>query len=179
MNQTINIDFDIMSTRPTNLIVADSSEWFYAQDLPSYYLVTLPGSQKPITFPFKKQALNRLNSHLLGISCLSNDCNDEVFVDLPDGIYTIRVKSGFDKIENTKFYLKTDLFKQEFAKIMVKFGLEYNEEGKQFLEEMLFIDGLIKVAESHAHEGDFVKAQRYYTQAKDKLRKRVECKNCV
>lgn len=174
MSQIV-IDFDIMSTRPKNLIIADGSEWFYAQDLPAYILITLPGSKKPITFTFKKQALNRFNSHLLGLSCLANNCNDEVFIDLPDGIYTITVKSGFDKIEETKFYLKTDLFKQEFAKIMIKFGLEYNESNKQFLEEMMFVNGLVKVAESHAHEGNFTEAQRYFEEAKQKMKKRLFC----
>lgn len=174
MSQIV-IDFDIMSTRPKNLIVADSSEWFYSQDLPAYILITLPGSKKPMTFPFKKQALNRFNSHLLGLTCLVNDCDDEVFVDLPDGIYTICLKSGYDTLEETKYYLKTDLFKQDFAKIMVKFGLEYKENDKQFLEEMVFISGLVKVAESHAYEGNFTEAQRYFEEAKQKMKQRVSC----
>lgn len=176
---TINVDFDVFSTRPTNLVVADSSEWFYSENLPSFLLVTLPGSKKVKTFPFKKQALNRLNSHLLGLSCLTNTCEEEVYLPLPDGIYTICIKSGYEGIENTKFYLKTDLFKQEFAKVMVKYGIEYTEQGRAFLEEMMFIKGLVSVAEAHAHEGDFVKAQRFFEEAKDKLRDRVECKNCI
>ena len=175
----IAIDFDIMSTRPKNLVVADSSEWLYAENLPSYVLIQMPGSSKKKTFPFKKNALNRFNSHLLGLSCFRDDCGDEVYLDLPDGVYTICVKSGYEGIENTKFYLKTDLFKQEFAKVMVKYGIEYTEQGRAFLEEMMFIKGLVSVAESHAHEGDFVKASRFFEEAKDKLRDRVECKNCI
>lgn len=171
----ISIDFDIMSTKPKNLIVADSSEWFYAQDLPAYILITLPGSKKPITFPFKKQALNRFNSHLLGLSCLSNNCDEEVFIDLPDGIYTFCLKSGYDKIEETKFYLKTDLFKQEFAKVAIKYGLEYDISDKQFIEEMMFVKWLVGVAEAHAHQGDFVKSQRFFQEAKQKFRKRLDC----
>ena len=175
----ISIDFDIMSTRPKNLVVADSSEWIYSQNLPSYVLIQMPGSSKKKTFPFKKNALNRFNSHLLGLSCFRDDCGDEVFLDLPDGIYTICVKSGYEGIENTKFYLKTDLFKQEFAKVMVKYDLEYKDEGKAFLEEMMFIKGIVSVAEAHAHQGDFVKAQRFFEQAKKLLNKRVECNNCI
>ena len=91
----INVDFDIMSTRPKNLVVADSSEWIYSQNLPSYVLIQMPGSSKKKTFPFKKNALNRFNSHLLGLSCFKDDCGDEVYVSLPDGIYTICVKSGY------------------------------------------------------------------------------------
>ena len=62
---------------------------------------------------------------------------------------------------------------------MVKYGIEYTEQGRAFLEEMMFIKGLVSVAEAHAHEGDFVKAQRFFEEAKDKLRDRVECKNCI
>ena len=175
----IIIDFDIMSTRQKNLVVADSSEWIYSENLPAFILVQMPGSSKKKTFPFKKNALNRFNSHLLGLSCFKDDCGDEVYLDLPDGVYTICVKSGYEGIENTKFYLKTDLFKQEFAKVMVKYGLEFTDEGKDFLKEMMFIKGLVSVAEAHAHQGDFVKAQRFFEEAKDKLRDRVECKNCI
>lgn len=175
----IKIEFDVFSTRPSNLVIADSSEWLYAQTLPSYLLVKLPGSKKFKTFPFKKDALNRLNSHLLGLSCLANDCGDETYISLPDGIYTICVKSGYEGIENTKFYLKTDLFKQDFAKVMIKYGIEFTEQGKDFLEDMMFIKGLVTVAESHAHEGDFVKASRFFEEAKSKLRDRVECTNCI
>ena len=175
----INIEFDILSTRPTNLVVADSSDWIYSQNLPAYLLVKMPGSKKFKTFPFKKEALNRLNSHLLGLSCLKNDCEEEVYLTLPDGIYTVCVKSGYEGIENTKYYLKTDLFKQEFAKVLVKYELEYKDEGKSFLEEMLFIKGLVSVAEAHAHQGDFIKSQRFFEEAKDRLRDRVECIDCI
>jgi hypothetical protein len=175
----IVIDFDVMSTRPKNLIVADSSEWIYAENLPAYMLITIPGSKKVKTFPFKKNSLNRLNSHLLGLSCLTNTCEEEVYINLPDGIYTICIKSGYEGIENTKFYLKTDMFKQELAKVMVKYGLEYTDQSKKFLEEMMFIKGLVSVAEAHAYEGDFVKAQRFFEEAKGRLKDKVECKDCI
>ena len=57
---------------------------------------------------------------------------------------------------------------------MVKYDLEYKDEGKAFLEEMMFIKGIVSVAEAHAHQGDFVKAQRFFEQAKKLLKKRVE-----
>ena len=171
----IRIDFNIFSNTPKNLIVADDSDWLYSENLPAYINVTLPGSKKFRTFPFKKEAMNRFNSHLLGLSCLAGNCKEEVFIDLPDGIYTMTLKSGYQDIETTKFYLKTDLFNQEFAKVMIKYGVEYTEEGRMFLEEMMFIKGLITVAQSHAHEGDFIKAQRFFEQAKHNLNKKVNC----
>lgn len=171
----IRINFDIFSSTPKNLIVADDSDWLYSENLPAHVCITLPGSKKFRTFPFKKEAMNRFNSHILGLSCLAGNCKEEFYIDLPDGIYIITLKSGYTDLENTKFYLKTDLFKQEFSKIAIKFGVEYLEDSRLFLEEMSFIKGLIIVAESHAHEGDFVKAQRFFEQAKDNLSKRANC----
>ena len=142
----ISIDFDIMSTRPKNLVVADSSEWLYAENLPSYVLIQMPGSSKKKTFPFKKNALNRFNSHLLGLSCFKDDCGDEVYLPLPDGIYTICVKSGYEGIENSKFYLKTDRFEIEYSKVMVKDGLEFD---KDFILYMTKVKFLLEVAKSH------------------------------
>ena len=43
----------------------------------------------------------------------------------------------------------------------------------------MFIKGIVSVAEAHAHQGDFVKAQRFFEQAKKLLNKRVECNNCI
>lgn len=175
----IIIDFDIFSHKPNQLVIGDNSDWVYAENLPAFILITIPGSRKPLTYTFKKNALNRFNSHNLGLSCLTADCQEEQYVDLPDGIYTVCVKSGYQGIENSKFHLKTDVFEQEFAKVMVLYGLEYKDEGKQFIFDMMFIDGILKVAKSHAMEGDFVKAQNFFEEAKELLRKRVNCKDCI
>jgi hypothetical protein len=175
----IIIDFNVTSSRPSDLIVADTSEWIYAENLPAFIIIQMPGSTKKKTFPFKKHAWNRFNSHVLGLSCLKNDCKDEVYINLPDGIYTICLKSGYEDIENTKFYLKTDLFKQEFAKTMIKYGLDYKEGDKEFLCDMVQIKGTLEVAESHAYNGDFVKAQRFFEKAKSMLKRKSDCTNCV
>lgn len=175
----INIDFDIFSHKPNQLIVGDNSEWVYSENLPSYILITLPGSRKQKEFIFKKKALNRFNSHNLGLSCLKGNCEEEEYVNLPDGIYTICVKSGYEDIMETKFFLKTDIFKQELSKVLIKSDLEYSEKNKDFLTEILYTKSFLSVAEAHAYEGDFVKAQRFFEEAKNKLKKMVECKNCI
>ena len=172
----INIDFGVSSTSPLHLVVEDFSDWVYAKDLPSYVLITVPGSKKPKTYTFKKHKRNVFNSHNLGLSCLSGDCTEEHYVDLPDGLYTICLKSGYENIEDTHYYLKTDRFNIEYSKVMIKDGIEYN---KDFIEYMMQVKFLVEVAKSHAMLGDFVKAQRFFEDAKKKLRKYVECKNCI
>ena len=117
---TINIDFSIFSESPLYINVADLSDWVYAENLPSYILINVPGSKKPKTFTFNKGRINVFNSHNLGMTCLKADCGDEEYIDLPDGIYTICIKSSYENIENSKFYLKTERFEIEYAKVMIK-----------------------------------------------------------
>ena len=62
------------------------------------------------------------------------------------------------------------------SKVMIKDGLEYD---KEFVLKMTKIRLLLDVAKSHALMGDFIKAQRFFEDAKKKLRKYVECKNCI
>ena len=172
----INIAFGVSSTSPLHLVVEDFSDWVYAEQLPAYVLITIPGSKKPKTYTFKKHKRNIFNSHNLGLSCLSGDCKEEHYIDTPDGIYTVCLKSGYENIEDTHYYLKTDRFNIEYSKVMIKDGIEYN---KDFIEYMMQVKFLVEVAKSHAMLGDFVKAQRFFEDAKKKLRKYVECKNCT
>ena len=172
----ININFTVFSDDPLYLHVADLSDFLYAENLPAYILITIPGSKKPKTFTFNKKKINIYNSHNLGLSCLKGDCTEEEYVQLPDGIYTICVKSGYEGIEKSKFYLKTDNFEIEYSKVMVKDGLEYN---KDFVLYMTKVKFLLDVAKSHAMLGDFVKAQKFFEEAKSLLKKYVECKDCI
>lgn len=171
----INIDFVISST-PKILEVKDMSEWVYAENKPAYISIILPGSKKFKNFTFAKHQRNAFNSHNLGISCLSGDCKEEVYLNLPDGIYTICVKSSYQDLSKTNYYLKTDLFEIDFAKTMIKYGFEIKTD--EFLNYMLIIEGILKVAKSNAKLGDFSKAQRFFNQAKDMLKKYSDCKNC-
>lgn len=175
----IVIDFDIFSHTTKRLIVGDVSDWIYAQNKPSYISITLPGSKKSKTFPFKKHNLNVFNSHNLGLSCLSGDCKKEEYVDLPDGIYTVNVKSSYQDIENTKFFLKTDIFELEFAKVLVKYGFEYLENNTLFLNKMMELKGILTVSKSHAKLGDFAKAQRFFDEARKMLKEYMDCKDCL
>ena len=173
----INIDFYILETgSPKKLSVFDDSEWLYSETLPSYLVIKLPGSKKEKAYSFKKNAINTLNSHNLGISCLKGDCTEEQYVSLPDGVYTITLKSGYEGIEETKYYLKTDTFDIDFAKVMAKYDSNSLDEG--FIDYMTRIRFLKGVAESHTKLGDFVKANRFFTEIRDMLDKYSDCKNC-
>lgn len=176
----INIDFQVLEHgNPRILMLGDTSEWLYASTLASYVSVRLPGSKKDITFTWKKKAFNNFNSHNLGLSCVSGDCTEEHYVDLPDGIYTICLISGYENINKTRYYLKTDLIELELAKVLVKHGLEYSESDNDFIDNILKIKYFLSFAKAHAKLGDFVKADRFFQHATNKFKKFRDCKDCI
>jgi hypothetical protein len=167
----IHIDFYVLETgSPMTISIYDNSDWIYAENLPSYLVIKVPGSKKDKNFTFKKNAINTLNSHNLGLSCLKGDCTEEEYVELPDGIYTITLKSGYEGIEETKYYLKTDKFELDFAKKIKEKGLEYND--KLFIDEMLKMQWLVTVAKNYTKLGDWQSADKFFTEAQNKLNKK-------
>jgi hypothetical protein len=175
----IKIDFDVIQSTAQTLWIGDSSNWLHIEDTPANISITLPGSKRALVFSFLKKAINSFNSHNLGITCLQGDCTEEQYGDLPDGIYTILLKSSFTGFEKTKFYLKTDRTELELSKVIVKHGFEYSKNDKDFRNKIYDIDWLIKVAKSHAKVGDFVKADRFFQQARELLRTLSDCKDCI
>lgn len=173
----ININFNTFSNSPLHLSVTDLSDWLYAEQLPAYILITIPGSKNPKTYTFKKFKTNIFNSHNLGLSCFTNDCKEEEYVNLPDGMYTICLKSGYEGIEKSQYYLKTDRFEVEYNKVLIKYGID--DVDQNFINMMTKIKYTLDVAKSHAMFGDFVKANRDFKEAKKLLQRFVECKNCL
>jgi hypothetical protein len=173
----INILFNIYSNEPTNLIVDDYSDWVYANELPSYIQITIPGSSTPKNFIFVKDKRNVFNSHNLGLSCLQGDCSGENYTDLPDGIYTIKVKSSFDNIEKTKYYLKTDRFEVEYGKVLILYGTDKVQ--LDFMKSMIKIKYTLEVAKANAEDGNFIDANKYFQEASKILKRFVDCKNCL
>lgn len=172
----INIDFQVFETgNPKILSVADTSTWLYAENKPSYISIKLPGSKKEKTLSFKKYAVNKLNSHVLGVSCLKGDCTEEVYVNLPDGIYTIKVLSGYEDIEKERYYLKTDVIDLEIAKALTLIGFDYNESTSKQIEPFEKINNFLMVAKSWTKLGDFVKANRYFQEAVNLFNKQKCC----
>lgn len=175
----IKIDFDVIQSTVQTLWIGDSSDWIYSENLPALIEITLPGASRKLAFSFKKQAINSFNSHNLGITCLQGDCTEEEYGDIPDGIYTICVKSGYEGFEKTRYYLKTDRTELELSKVVVKHGFEYSKNDKEFRDKIYDIDWLIKVAKSHAKLGDFVKANKFLQEARSILRTLSDCKDCI
>lgn len=162
----IRVDFQVFETgNPKILSVADTSDWLYAENKPAYISIRLPGSKKEKTLSFKKYAVNNFNSHNLGLSCLRGNCTEETYVNTPDGIYTIKVLSGYEGIEKERYYLKTDVIDLEIAKALTLIGFDYTEESSQKIKPYQKIDQFLTVAKSWTKKGDFIKADRYFQEA--------------
>lgn len=169
----INIDFYVLETgSPYILSIYDNSDWLYSENLPSYITILLPGSKKEKTYTFKKNAVNTLNSHNLGLSCLKGDCTDEHYVLLPDGVYTITLKSGYEEIEQTKYYLKTDTFDIEFSEEVKKNEGNYDQTYINSMTRVKFIEN---VAKEYVKLGDFTKSSKYFKEAQSILNNYKEC----
>ncbi len=178
-NSSVKIDFTVIPDgNPKNLIVADLSSWGVAENLPSYIVIIPPGSSVAVSNIFIKHKLNIFQSVNLGLSCLT-ECGDQVYDDLPDGVWTINVKSSFEGLEKTRYYLKVDSFRISLDKLYIRAGLEYDKNNKKIREDLSDIEFLLRTAEAHARNADHYKSSRDFDQAQSLLRKYNSCKDCL
>jgi hypothetical protein len=173
INFTVIPDYD-----PQTLIVGDLSDWKGAENLPSTICITPPGSTKAINNTFQKHRLNIFNSVNLGLSCVA-ECGEQSYTDLQDGIWKLILKSGYDGLEKTVYYLKTDRFQLELDKIYVRSGLEFDKNKKQFREDLQDIHFLINSSHAWVRQGDYSKSSRDFQEAQTILKKYMECKDCL
>lgn len=173
VNFTVIPDYD-----PTTLIVGDLSQWRSAENLPATICIIPPGGTKPINNVFQKHRLNIFNSINLGLSCVAS-CGEQTFADLSDGIWTLTLVSGYEGVEKTVRYLKTDRFQLELDKIYVRAGMDFDRNQKQFREDLQDLHFLVNAAHAQVRVGDYAKANRDFTQAQTILKKYIDCKDCL
>jgi hypothetical protein len=173
----VNVDFKILPILDAQIIsIADNSEWGVAEDKQSTIYITVPGSNTPITNIFAKHKINTYNSTNLQLTCV-NTCED-IGVDLPDGIWTIRLTSAYEGLEKTRYYLKTDRFKIEWYKEWLNTGLDYTDTKDLRYDALLDCRKHLISAEACTIEGDFTRASREFKEAQQKFNKIRKCKNC-
>ena len=172
----INVNFFVVSEyEPTVLLVADNSKWLHIEDKRSIIEITMPGASKPIIFEYLKNGINSFNSHNLNITCLKGDCTDEVYVDLPDGIYTITVKGSPSTFYKTKFHLKTDRLNQKIDKLLINLGYFFEKEKIKQRDEILRVKVLLMQAEAYLRLEEVRQAKEFYELAKEEVERLEEC----
>lgn len=176
----IKIDFKVLSPLDAKiLMIADNSDWFSAEDKQATISIFPPGSTKAINNVFAKKQLNIYNSSNLGLECLAICDETREYADLSDGIWKITVKSAYQGLEKTRYYLKTDTFLIEWYKEWINTGLEYTDTKNLIYESLLDSRKHLYSAEGFMLEGDFTKANREFTEAQKKFNKLRKCKDCL
>lgn len=165
-----NINFQVVDTRdPKYLYIADTSDWGFAEDKPAIIEITVPGFKNPVTHYFDKGSFSRYNSYLLGLNC--RDCGTNE-VNLPDGIYKIKVTASPSKYFKERNYLKTTTLQGELDKVLVSKVTSCNTIDDEVIKKLTEIDFLIRASEAHVRYGNDFEAQELFLRAQ-KLLKRV------
>lgn len=173
----ININFQILEVAdPFILFIADTSNWVYAEDKPAFVDIRLPASRKFNRYTWKKKHDNLFNSHNLGISCLKGDCTEESFIELPDGIYEIKLLTSYKDIYKTKIHLRTERFKIEYYKTLINLG-EYKELSKKQLDSFNKIQYTLERAKAYTMEGKEREATQFFREAQEELAS-IKCNYC-
>lgn len=175
----IDLNFQVEDTGdPKLIIIKDFSKWRVLENMPSYIEITMPGSNKPITLPFEKNATNAFDSLSLGISC-HVDCEDNR-VDLQDGIYEFCLKGGKEgNRQFHRYYLKKDRLQTELDKAWVRLGIDYDIKNETFIKKLIYIEGYLKAASAATRLGKIPEAHDYFMLAEKEIRSYTNCKNCI
>ncbi len=175
----INIDFKVMPILDTQIImIADNSEWLSAENMQSTISITPPGSTKEITNTFAKHKLNTFNSVNLGLSCLT-ECGEQQYTDLNDGIWKIVLKSAYEGLDKTRYYLNANRFMVEWYKEWINVGLTYNKAESLKYDALMDARKHLITAKAHTVDGNFTYATREFQEAQKKFNKIRKCKDCL
>ncbi len=164
---------------PTRLILEDLSMWNNIQTLPATVSILVPGASIPETFGWAKNKRNHFNSINLNLTCLQ-ECTEQQYEPLPDGIYHIELKGTPDNIYSFKrAYLKTDNMFAQKAEIYMKAWQNADFKTQKVLDDLQNIEFQLQSAEAFTFKGDYGKAKRAFEEAQNLINKYSQCKDCL
>lgn len=169
----VEVDFQLFSTGdPKLLVIMDTSIWSYIEKKPAIIEITVPGSEKVITYSFLKGKANVFNTSNLYLSPIA------VYNDLPDGVYKITVKGSPDSFCKHRDVLKTDKTRLELYELYTSLGLDINQLDEETYKKIKEIKLLIEAAEALVCIGQVHKGLKLLKKAMEMLKKYKECKDC-
>lgn len=170
-SKKIDIRFSV-SSDIYHLKVDDLSCWGISQDKPAVIEITMPGAKKPIKKYFPKTT-TVYDSNSLFNNC-DGDCDD--LVELPDGIYNIKLFASPSKFSYEVNYAKLDRLQKELDLLFIKeLDKDCLECDKRYLTEYVFDKMLI---ESLTRRGDRHRASKIYKDLYNRVKLKLKCKNC-
>jgi len=127
--------------------------------------VTVPGYSTAFVFPYTLGEINIINSYSFGFTTSSTSD----YADLPDGVYTVILRTCPDLGENKRYHLRTCKIDCRLAAQWVKY-LDCCDDDKM-LYYLDRVDFLLRGAEAQADLCNPIKATELYRKADDLLRR--------
>jgi hypothetical protein len=173
--QKIEVDFQVLKTYdPKKLLIADTSQWSHIIDKPAIIEITLPGSKNAhVNYIDKKNTILVFNSSLLGINCGAG-CEEEL-LELPDGIYYIKVKGSPDTFFKERYYMRSERLQLNLDKIYTTLGFDINRQDRETAETLWECKLLIEAADASCRRGEIPMAVDYYKSAKRIIDSNLNC----
>ena len=176
MGGKIKIDFNI-SSDIYNLCIEDNSCWGIAKELPAVIEITTPGRPKSVNYEFNKNQTTCFDALDLNMGC-GDECD---YIELPDGIYHIKLKASPDSFNKEYYYLKTDLIKKSihhlYIQIIGKDGFKNSCDNPCF-KDLMEAENYLRAAESYTYFNQIKKAKQFYDLAKEIVDRLSKCGTC-
>lgn len=164
------IDFLILPTNdPKIIVLLDRSNYLTNPEKPRLE-ITLPGYTGHIEVPYNIGGLTVIDSDLLK---LTESCEYNTLVDLPDGIYHIKQKvCPYDELFVSKCYLHSAELEGKFNQALLKIDdvPEYGDK-KGLISELVNFEILLKSAKAEIIYCNAQKAAEKYKLANNKITK--------
>lgn len=168
MAKKVDIDFDIIEGGSKYLKIDDISIWSNLVNTTSYVEILKPTYSEPNVHYFKKGAVNNYNSNHLQTSY--KDLGSMESCDtLPDGVYTITVKTSCERYYTSKLHLRTNLLDLELSKYIVSNTNINAPLDMDKINSVTEVDYLIKSAKAHTEVDNKETATVLYNLAQEKL----------
>lgn len=170
MNPQVDIDFRISSDL-YYLNIEDLSCWGVVANKPAIIEITLPGYKKPIKKYFDKKdtSYDATNLELIcGDSCPK--------MELPDGVYHVRITASPGSFYKEMYYLKLDKFKRDFDRLRIQSLLKECTDCSR--SKLYDIEFTINAAKSFMMFTRISEATQAYRQANKELERLLNCKDC-
>ena len=154
------------------MFIIDNSCWGISKDLPSVIEIYTPGSTKPYKSYFSKEDTS-YDSIALGIVCGADACEN---VELPDGIYRIKITASPSTFFQEHNFLKSDQLQRDIDKAYISV---INEScSGNCKSDVIEANFLLETAHAYNRMSDIKGANEAYSLSKRIIDKIVNCKNC-
>lgn len=181
LSKTVNmsdimLSFQVLETRdPKVLQVLDESKWGILADRKAIIEITVPGREEPVTFFVGKNMVNTFTSLTLGLNCMDYDKGIE-YIDLPDGIYDIRITGSPSSYTFSRKYLRTDVIRREVDRLWIMADVLCESRDEQLIGKITEIEYLLASAEANVRLGIIKEAHKLLDRVNELV---YLAKNCV